>query len=651
MQSIQVTTPVDHRRRRTEQGLAVLLAAIVFSTSIAQAADDDPRAIFVMRRDGTNVRQVASLKDFNSLGNPRWSHDGSRLAFEASQRGKSRLFTIGADGKNLLDLGEGAFPSWSPDDKQLAFQKNEATDPKVAADAWVENVDGKGRVRLVEGLAPRWSPDGSQIALAGTSLRIFDMSETKPRDVFASGQKIVATVGFDWSPDGKRLAAIVERNGGRELVIVSAEAPNKNVATRLRANLQSVAWSPDENLLAVGIRDDKSERQQVYLLPVDGEKPAELIAGQEGDNREAAWSPDGKYLAFASSRKTDVNPAVAVQGRQAWLELVRSHDPGHETFNMAFLPDGQSALIGGGLGSRRVEVWNTGTDDVRTFPVGAWSVATSPDGRRAACALSQGKTVQYIDLAEGSVIREMVQGRQVVALEFSHDGAKLATTGEDKDACIFNVESGEEQFRMPHPGMLAALKWSPDGRLLAVNCADKKMRLWDTATGKLAREIEHAAVPYALAISPDGQRVATGVGGDPVGPLLHLNFTPLDDNPIYEWDLTTGRQLRELKGHTYAVFGLDYSPDGKYLVSASFDGSVRLWDAEQGVELDRITGEGFAARAIFSPDGSHVLVAGGFKRKFDGQATFFDSDLWTPIPSERVRLFKVSNGLRPGAVN
>ncbi len=651
MQPIHVPPFIESSCRNRNLGLPGLLALVLFSTTAARAAQDEARSIFVMRRDGTDVRQVASLKDFPWLGNPRWSHDGQRLAFDARQGGKTRLFTIGADGKNLLDLGEGAMPSWSPDDKQLAFQKNEARDPRIAADAWVENVDGKGRVRLVEGLAPRWSPDGSRIALAGTSLRILDMSDSKPSDIFPSGQKIVATDGFDWSPDGNRLAAIIERNGGRELVLVHADAPDKNVTTRLRGNLESVAWSPTENVLAISIRDDGSQRQQLYLLPVDGEKPAELIAGQEGDNREAAWSPDGKYLAFAASRNSNIRPPLAVQGRQAWLELVRTHDPGHETFNMAFLPDGRSALLGGGLGSRRVELWDTGTDEARQFPVSAWSLATSPDGRRAACALSQGKTVQYIDLADGSVIREMVQGRQVVALEFSHDGAKLATTGEDKDACIFNVESGEEQFRMPHPNMLSALKWSPDGRLLAVNCADKKLRLWDAATGKLVREIEHAAVPYALAISPDGQRVATGVGGDPVGPLLHLNFTPLDDNPIYEWDLATGRQLRELKGHTYSVFGLDYSPDGKYLVSASFDGSIRLWDAEQGIELDQVAGEGFAARAIFSPDGSHVLAAGGFKRKFDGQATFFDSDLWSPVPKERVRLFKVSKGARPGGLN
>ena len=300
-----------------------MLALILFATSAARAAEDEARSIFVMRRDGTDVRQVASLKDFNRLGNPRWSHDGRRLAFDARQGGKIRLFTIDVDGKNLLDLGEGAMPSWSPDDKQLAFQKETGTDATVAADAWVENIDGKGRVRLVEGLAPRWSPDGSRIALAGTSLRILDMTETRSSDVFASGQKIIATGGFDWSPDGNRLAAIVERSGGRELVIVGADAPDKNVTRRLRDNLQSVAWSPSDNLLAVSILDDTSERQQLYLLSVEGEEPARLIAGQDADSREAAWSPDGKYLAFASSRKNGVHPALAVQGRQAWLELVR----------------------------------------------------------------------------------------------------------------------------------------------------------------------------------------------------------------------------------------------------------------------------------------------------------------------------------------
>ena len=135
--------------------LTVVLVASWLTTAAAAvaatAADDEPRAIFVMRRDGTEVRNVVRLQDFKWLGNPCWSHDGKSLAFDAKGNGKPRLFTLDTDGNNLIDLSEGAFPSWSPDDKQLAFQLFAETNPpaEITAGVWVQNVDGKGRVRLL----------------------------------------------------------------------------------------------------------------------------------------------------------------------------------------------------------------------------------------------------------------------------------------------------------------------------------------------------------------------------------------------------------------------------------------------------------------------------------------------------------------------
>ena len=642
MQPRTVRTPI-RRSIAVAIGLTGVLTTGLLLTSAATAAEEESRAIFVMQRDGTNVRNVVSLKDFKWLGNPRWSNDGKQLAFDGRRNGQSRLFTIGADGSNLLDLGDGSMPSWSPGDKQLAFHVFPGTNPGavIAASVWAQNADGKGRVRLAEGLAPRWSPDGSQILLAGTSLRVFDMIETKPREVFASGEKIVPTVGFDWSPDGKRLAAIINRNGRRELVIVSSDASDKPMTTRLQGNLHGVAWSPRENLLATSIQDEKTGRQELYLLSADGNDPAKLIAGQEGDNREPSWSPDGLQLAFASSRKAGLMPAVALDRRSAKLELVRKHDPGGETYTIAFAPDGRSALLGGGQINRRIQIWDIGTDEVKSFSKYTWSVAMSPDGRRAACAPSHTKVVEFLDLEDGSVIREFVHGAQVIALQFSHDGSKLATTGEDDAACIFNVESGKELFRMPHPGQVSAPQWSPDNKLLGVACVDKKLRLWDASTGRKVREIEHAVTPFSLSFSPDGVHVVTGTGGEVVSHLLQLNFTPQEENPIYVWDIASGKLVREMKGHDYVVFGIEYSPDGKYIASASFDGTVRLWDAEQGVELDRATGEGFVTKAIFSPDGSHLLVSGGIKRTFNPTETVFEPKYWKGVPDERMRLFKV----------
>jgi WD40 repeat protein len=632
------------RQRARAIGLAGLFVANSLATSAVNAGDDEPRAIFVMQRDGAVVRNVVSLKDFQWLGNPAWSRDGESLAFDAKGSGKPRVFTLGADGKNLLDLGEGAMPCWSPDGKQLAFHVSVGTGPaaETAGSVWIQNVDGKGRVQLVEGLAPRWSPDGDRIALGGTSLRILDTNETKSRDVFASGEKVHPTAGFDWSPDGKRLAAIIERDGGRELVIVSSDASDEQITTRLRGNLHDVAWSPREDLLAVSIQDEKSGQRKLHLLTVEGNDPGKLIAGQEGDNREPSWSPDGKQLAFASSRKSGAAPAVAVGRLRAKLELVRKHDPGGEVYNLAFGPDGRTALLGCGLLNRRIQLWDIANDTARDIEIGAWSVAISPDGRHGACAPSHTKIVHYIDLEDGSVVHELVHGRMVIALQFSHDGSKLATIGEDDAACIFNVDSGDELLRLHHQGQVSSVQWSRDNKLLGVTCVDKKLHLWNAATGQKVREIKHAMVPYSLAFSPDGVHAITGTGGDAVSHVLQLNFTPMEENPIFVWDIASGKLIREMKGHEHAVFGVEYSPDGKYIASASFDYSVRLWDAEQGVELDRVTGEGFATKAVFSPDGSQLLVGGGMRRTFNAQETIFESKYWTPTPNERLRLFKVA---------
>lgn len=636
MQPVQ-TRPLISRRRARAIGLVGLLATSLLSISTANATDEEPRAIFVMQRDGTNVRNLVSLNDFKWLGNPRWSHDGKRLAFDGKSNAKPRLFTLGADGKNLLDLGEGAMPSWSPDDKQLAFHVFAGTGPlaETAAGVWVQNVDGKGRARLVEGHAPRWSPDGSQIVLAGTSLRIFDMIETKSRDVFAGREKIDSAVGFDWSPDGKRLAAIIMRNGGRELVIVSADASDKQVTTRLRGNLHGVAWSPRESLLATSIQDEKTGRQQLYLLSADGNDPAKLIDGQEGDNREPSWSPDGTQLAFASSRKTGQSPSVTAAPSECKLELVRSHDKGGTLYSLAFTPDGRSVLLGGDLTNRRLQVWDPNSGEVvRNIDVRAIFVAVSPDGLRAACAEVPGSAVQYIDLKEGTVIREFAHGSQVLSMEFSGDGTRLISGGLDQTACLFNVDTGAELARLKHDMNIGMVAFSPDGKLVATVCADKKLHLWETATGNKVREIEHAAVPYCVAFSPDGSQLLTGTGGELIGPVQGLAITPIEDNSLRLWDVESGKLIREMKGHTHVVFSVAFSPDGKRAVSGSFDHSVRLWDVERGEELSSIEGKGWVTKVLFSSDGNLVLAAGGAEKPFNTRR-------WTEYPDERVRLFKV----------
>ncbi|NWG20313.1 MAG: PD40 domain-containing protein [Chloroflexi bacterium] len=86
------------------------------------------------------------------------------------------------------------------------------------------------------------------------------------------------------------------------------------------------------------------------------------------------------------------------------------------------------------------------------------------------------------------------------------------------------------------------------------------------------------------------------------------------DQTLRVWDAQSGRELRQLAGHTDAIVGVAISPDGRYILSGSLDRTARLWNLATGQEVRRFVGHtgttGLAGAIAFTPDGRRMLTAG-----------------------------------------
>jgi WD40 repeat protein/tRNA A-37 threonylcarbamoyl transferase component Bud32 len=152
------------------------------------------------------------------------------------------------------------------------------------------------------------------------------------------------------------------------------------------------------------------------------------------------------------------------------------------------------------------------------------------------------------------------------------------------------------------------VRYGPDGRTVVARTA-----VFDAATGKkLAAWRGHGPQRRLADVSPDGRRVLGLIEGyeavyynDGKQPAKHV-FT---DRVAYLWDATTGKDLLHLRKMRDAIVSARFSPDGKQVLTASWDHTACLWDAATGRKLHTLRGhECSLALALFSPDGGRVLT-------------------------------------------
>lgn len=278
-----------------------------------------------------------------------------------------------------------------------------------------------------------------------------------------------------------------------------------------------------------------------------------------------------------------------------------------------FSPDGTQALSGTTKGGT-VCLWDIESGKLARdydLPMN-WctSIVFLPDGKQAALASSPDGSIRILDLTTGATIQTIRQGRDGYAtvLTRTGDGEKLLAIS-PKVASVWEVGTWRKlsQCAINIPSKISARVVSTDARYALIGDASGNLSLRELASGRHIRSVKaHNSELFSVAISPDGKRIASGG----------------EDGTIVLSDLETGAEIRRFVGHRSAVHCVTFSPDGRTVLSSggSPDGSpegrrtsnedyaIRLWEVETGREIIKFDGHTYTVRSVeFSPDGRFAL--------------------------------------------
>lgn len=292
-----------------------------------------------------------------------------------------------------------------------------------------------------------------------------------------------------------------------------------------------------------------------------------------------------------------------------------------------FAPHTSSRMVTG-AGDNTARVWDCDTQTPMATLSGHQNwvlcVAWSPDGETIATG-SMDCTVRLWDSKAGQPLGDALKGHQkwITSLVWEPlhlvkpgEKPRLASASKDGTIKIWDTSRRVCLYTLSgHTNSVSCVKWGGQG-LLYSGSHDKTVRVWDMNVGgkcinilkSHAHWVNHLSLSteYALRVGPFDHTATKFASAEEArkkalenyekiakrnGKAEELIVTASDDFTMFLWDPTkSGKPLARLTGHQKLVNHVAFSPDGRFIVSASFDNSIKLWDGRNGTFISTFRG-------------------------------------------------------------
>jgi WD40 repeat protein len=287
---------------------------------------------------------------------------------------------------------------------------------------------------------------------------------------------------------------------------------------------------------------------------------------------------------------SQIMPHRRMRGHTHWVQGIVHLPDGHHIITCSL--DGSLRLWNLDSGTQIGKDWRDGGDRKKVV-----NIALSPNGKIVASVSGDG-TVRLWSVKAGIVIAKWIgETRYMRTVTWSPDNERVVSGTVDGTARGWDVKKGETVLGPIDTGhrWMHAITYAPDGTVIATGGENKHaVKIWHAKTGELLSTVAHDHAVWSLTWTSDTKKLISGSY----------------EGPVRIFDATTWEEIAVLDGHTFIVTTITLCQSDRLFASASWDRTARLWNLDTNASVGPpLTHGRDVICGAFSADGK-LLVTG-----------------------------------------